>query len=367
MRTRRSSDGGGRWRRGAGAVLAAMALASAGRAPGEDPEADAGGGRVDEAVARALAFLRSQQKPDGSIGDSGNVTAMTALSILAFAAVGHGAGDPTPEGESVRRALEFVLKDDRQDGEGYFGARDGSRMYGHGITSLMLAEMLGMGADGQQDARLRDRLSRALSLILGSQDQKRKGDGDAGGWRYEPKSRDADLSVTIWQLMALRAAKNAEMDVPAAAIDLSVGYVKRCFGGSARRGAEAGAFCYQPGHSPSYASAAAGLLAMQVCGQYDAREVESAADWLKNRRLRYDDNFFFYGTYYYAQGMYQRGGEWAEHARREVERLLLEHQDKDGGWTPAAGQERSAGRVYGTAMAVLSLSVKYHFLPIYQR
>jgi hypothetical protein len=112
---------------------------------------------------------------------------------------------------------------------------------------------------------------------------------------------------------------------------------------------------------------AAGLLAMQVCGEYEAKEVINASDWLLHEELRYGDPWFFYGTYYYAQGMYQSGGQHWDRARRRAEEMLLQHQAVDGSWAAADGQERHAGRIYATSMAVLSLSVKFHYLPIYQR
>jgi hypothetical protein len=65
--------------------------------------------------------------------------------------------------------------------------------------------------------------------------------------------------------------------------------------------------------------------------------------------------------------MYQRGGEHAETARRLVQEMLLPKQAADGSWLAENGEERNHGGVYCTAMAVLSLSVKYHFLPIYQK
>ena len=74
-----------------------------------------------------------------------------------------------------------------------------------------------------------------------------------------------------------------------------------------------------------------------------------------------------YGTYYYAQGMYQRGGDHADTARKLVQEMLLKEQDGNGSWEAKNGEERNAGRVYCTSMAVLSLSVKYHYLPIYQK
>jgi hypothetical protein len=65
--------------------------------------------------------------------------------------------------------------------------------------------------------------------------------------------------------------------------------------------------------------------------------------------------------------MYQRGGEHAETARTLVENVLLEKQAGDGSWLAEEGSESGVGRVYATSMAVLSLSVKYHYLPIYQK
>ncbi len=332
--------------------------------------------KVDDAVQRAIAYLVSRQQSNGSVHDGArhNITAMTALSIMSMAAVGHQPTDPTREGNAMRKALEYVLREDRIDRNGYFGRNDGSRMYGHGIITLMLGEMLGMGVDDEMDKRIADRLRGAVDLIL--RDQKPASAGVvAGGWRYDPGQSSADLSISVWQVMALRSAKNAGMKVPKEAIDRAVAYVVRCFkdfGPQQRRGdvtIRKGAFGYMPGANPDYAMAAAGLLSMQVCGRYDAPEVAGAADWLFNYNPRYNHNWFFYGTYYYAQGMYQYKADpkYARESRRRVESLLLTNQNQDGSWTAHRGSERSAGRIYTTSMAVLSLSVKYHYLPIYQR
>ncbi len=323
--------------------------------------------RTDEAVDRALAFLASQQKPNGAITDAGNPHAMTALAILAAAATGHPPGTPDAIGVMARKGLEYLLADGQQRPNGYYGG-DGSRMYGHGIVTLTLAELLGMGPDAETDRRIQARLEKAIELILWSQDRKDRNDSqNFGGWRYEPDSRDSDLSVTIWQLMALRAAKNAGMDVPKEAIEKAVAYLRRTFKEVERRGQKAGGCGYQPGRGPTYTSASYGLLAMQVCGLYTAPEVEAAAAFLRQEKLDWNDRFFLYGTYYYAQGMYQRGGEDALISRRNVEEVLLSKQNEDGSWQAPHGEERNAGRVYGTSMAVLALAVKYHYLPIYQR
>ena len=350
------------------AALSPLLAASARAALPEQPFAH---DRVDESCDRAITFLVNQQGKDGSISENHqNETTMTALAVMAMAAVGHQPTDRTTEGQAMRKALAYVLRDDRQDANGYFGNRDGSRMYGHGIITLMLAEMLGMGVDDEMDQRLQERLQKAIELILTAQRHRKQSPVYQGGWRYSPDSGDADISVSVWQLMALRSAKNAGLkSVPKEAIDEAVGFIRRCYKGDAgsRNGPkDTSAFAYQPGGQPVYSTASAGLLSMQVAGQYEAPEVLRAADWLMNQQVSFGDQWFFYGTYYYAQGMYQRGDKYAQKARQNVEQILLEHQNKDGSWT-GHSQEHHAGRVYATAMAVLSLSVKYHYLPIYQR
>ncbi len=332
------------------------------------PQAD----KVDQAIGRAAKYLVAAQGKDGEISDRGaNQTAMTALAILGMAAVGHQPTDEgTPEGPAMKRALAFVLRPDRQDPQGYLGGRDGSRMYGHGIVTLMLTEMLGMGVDASMDQLIRDRAKKAVDLILRSQSIK-KDARNQGGWRYQPESGDSDLSVTVWQLMALRSAKNAGLEVPKEAIEQAVGYVKRCY--HSKRGADGkpenlkSGCGYEPGRGPEYAMAAAGMLSLQVAGEYESLEVKGSADWLKDKKLDYNQEWFFYGTYYYAQGMFQRGGDYATHARKLVEDLILPKQQPDGSWLGAHGQENGAGKVYATSLACLCLAVKYHFLPIYQR
>ena len=326
---------------------------------------------TDAAVDKAIGYLVSQQRPDGVITDRGHELTMTSLAIMAMASVGVQPSDPDSRGQAMRKALDYVLRDEQQDEKGYFGKRDGSRMYGHGITTLMLTEMLGMGTDAEQDRRIHESCQRAIDLILSSQKVK-KDLQYRGGWRYYPEARDADLSVTIWQLMALRSAKNDGLQVPAAAIRDAVEYLKNSYASPLDENGmpdkKASGFCYTPtGRSPTYTMTAAGLLAMQVCGEYESPLVAGAADWLLEHPPKWRERFFFYGTYYYAQGMYQRGGDHAETAQRLVQEVLLDKQQGDGSWQSESGQEQGVGKVYATSLAVLSLSVKYHYLPIYQR
>ena len=136
---------------------------------------------------------------------------------------GHQPVNPNDEGEAMQRALDFVLQEDEPGETGYYGSKDGSRMYGHGITTLTLSEMLGMGLDEEPGQKIHKRTQegdRFDFALKGSQSPSHQ-----GGWRYSPDSRDADLSATIWQLMSLRSAKNAGLSVPSAAIEDAIGYL----------------------------------------------------------------------------------------------------------------------------------------------
>ena len=218
--------------------------------------------QTDAAVDKAIDYLVSQQRGDGAITDRGHETTMTSLAIMAMASVGVQPADPDSRGQAMRKALAYVLQDDRQNKEGYFGDRDGSRMYGHGITTLMLTELLGMGVDTEQDRQIHERCQKAIDLILSSQKVKKPLQYQ-GGWRYYPTANDADLSVTIWQLMALRSAKNDGLQVPATAIRDAVEYLKRSYASTLDHNGmpdkKASGFSYTPtGRSPTYTMTSAG-------------------------------------------------------------------------------------------------------------
>ena len=325
---------------------------------------------IDTAIDRGIAFLLTKQRDDGTISEGQNDTALTSLAIMSLASIGTSPAQLDDRGKAMAHAMDYVLGDKVQDEQGYFGSHDNSRMYGHGITTLMLTEMHGMGINPAQDARIEAAAQRAIELILTAQDHP-KSPLHRGGWRYTPDAIDADLSVSIWQLMALRSAKNDGLEVPQAAIERAIAYLRRSasseLDSQGRPATASCGFSYTPGDpNATFAMTAAGLLAMQVCGQYDSPLVVAATKWLDENPPKWDARYFFYGTYYYAQAMYQRGGQTADDSARRVKELLLEHQRDDGSWQ-GGGEEQGHGPVYATSLAILSLSVKYHYLPIYQR
>ncbi len=308
---------------------------------------------LDAAIAKALAYLDKAQEPDGGWSANGAKNpAVTGLAVLAFLAAGHVPGEG-PYGPTVEKGVRWVLKMQQPNG---LCATDGNHeMYHHGICTMMLAEVFGM-ADARLSKEMKPRLDTAVALLLKAQ---RTAGPHSGGWRYRVEGFDADMSVTGWQLLALRAAKNLGCDVPAQRIDLAVEYVKRC------RHPATGGFCYMTGGAGlTLPCTATGIVCLEICGKdrHHTKEALAAGDYLLKNPQRWNEGNFCYGFYYASQAMFQLGGKYWSEFRPHLHQALLANQETDGSWAVSG-----FGSSYATAMFVLALAVEYRFLPIYQR
>ena len=131
-----------------------------------------------------------------------------------------------------------------------------------------------------------------------------------------------------------------------------------------RRG---GGFAYQPGGGPNNPRTGTGMLALEICGEHLTPEAVAGAEYLLKHPPRWASDYFFYEVYYAPQAMFQVGDRYFREYYPKLVAILLDHQEKDGSWLTGNGNDRSGGRVYCTAMAVLALAVEYRYLPIYQR
>ena len=315
---------------------------------------------IDESIVRALRYISEEQNEDGSwqAGGFGKSTATTSLAIMAFMAAGH-VPDEGPYGLQISRGVRWVLTQQQPNGMLVGKGRSHGPMYSHGISSLMLAEVYGM-VDNSMAKQVEVGLERAIKLILSAQNH-RKEPAHKGGWRYYTTSTDSDLSVSAWQLLALRAAKDAGCDVPAENIDDAIAYVRR-LRTQGNRG-----FGYQSGHSSSATRAGTGIVALEVCGDHHSKAALGAATQILNRPLQRSDAYFYYGAYYCTVGMFKIGGDYWKRIRPIMYETILSEQRADGSWRARQGSEKKAGEIYATTMAVLALAVEYRFLPIYQR
>lgn len=341
------------------ALAAVVLLAPQARAA--DNERSAEDKKVDHAIEKALAFLAAtQDRTDGAWRSrSGKNPAITSLAVMAFLSAGHVPGEGK-YGDVIERGIRRVLK--WQHANGLIAGEGGHEMYHHGISTLMLAEVAGM-TDGPLGDEIRDRLERAVAIILKAQ---RTGTGqDKGGWRYQVAHvGGSDISVTGWQIMALRAAKNLGCDVPPSAIERAVDFIYRC------QDRNSGGFRYTPNDAVTIPCTGTSILALELCGkeQHNSPPVQRAGAFLlKDGNLpRWGGSHFFYGVYYGSQATFQLGGNYWATYRPRLRDVLLNNQEANGSWS-GGGYDSSFGPAYCSAMAVLALTVEYRFLPIYQR
>jgi hypothetical protein len=354
---------------GALGVGAAFGFSGESRDAGPDaplPDGSASKGMItqetEHAIDRGLEYLMRRRLGNGSYGTgayAGNV-AVTSLAALAFLASG-SQPNRGPYGRHITEALKFILSQENRDGRhpGFLHnpqATPHGPMYGHGFATLFLAEVHGMVPDADLRAETRDKLKRAVQLILDSQNRD-------GGWRYHPNSHDADISVTICQIMALRAARNAGFAVPKNKVDHCVEYVKLC------QDRREGWFRYmkQGGGlgNQAFARTAAGVSALYSAGIYKGSEVEAGLKYLMTCKpsggFVKTDMQYFYGHYYAAQAMWTAGGtywsEWFPAIRDE----LVGRQRVDGSWVDQICTH------YATAMACIILQIPNNYLPILQK
>lgn len=314
------------------------------------------------AIDRGLAFLAARQAPrDGSFGSSASArrrVAITALSGMAFLSSGSTPGRGK-YGANVQRAVDFLLTRCQPNGfiydEGNTGGHFGP-MYDHGFATLFLGEVYGM----TRNAQVRTNLERAVRLIVNSQNKE-------GGWRYEPDSKDADLSVTVCQIMALRAARNSGIYVPKQTIDRCTEYVRKCQ-------TPEGGFRYQlttSWQAVTFGLTAAGVVTLYSAGIYEGKSLETGIQYLERYRpstaMHQPANHYFYSHYYAAQAMWHAGGQrfeqWYPEIRDELIHGPFPFRSSGGGWRDPS----SYGDDYGTAMALLILQTPNNYLPIFQR
>jgi squalene cyclase len=300
-----------------------------------------------KATAKALQWLAAQQQADGSWSESRypHNTAITAFALMAFMSQGHvpGQGQYGPE---VAKGCRFLLS--AASDKGYIVGARGGNMYCHAMATLALAQLWGMTADEE----IKPVLKKAVDLIVGCQSPE-------GGWRYQPEPSGSDISVTIMQVMALRAAKNAGLHVPDETLTRAIAYINRCYD------ERSGGFTYQPGsRAPGFARTAAGACVLQLAGKYDANQIKSAVKYMKDHAD--ERHHFWYGHYYACHAMHQVGGQEWEDWYGKIKNMMLGKQSEDGSWS-ARDDSGSAGPIYQTSIAVIALSVPTHYLPIFQR
>jgi hypothetical protein len=343
------------------------------------------------AVNKGLEWLANKQTDKGSWGANGDQypVSMTALSGMALLME----GSTIREGKyskHIKKAVEWLMVRSQKGNqrEGLIGdpthpTETGRYMYGHGFALLFLASVYGEEENPQRRAELKDILTRAVKYCVNAQSTQ-------GGWYYtakgDPPGADNDEgSVTITQVQALRAAKNAAIPVPKDAIKKAQEYLRKST-------TERGGVVYSLGRGGMRAPAGGerpALTAAAIACAFGAGDYSSdmPKKWFKfcqtaipltagGVRLGHDE----YTHYYYAQCLYILGDKgweklfgqtpaaerltWSKYREAFFDRLL-QMQGQDGSWPSGGGF--SVGPVYSTAVYLTIMQLDKGTLPIYQR
>lgn len=327
---------------------------------------------VQAAVAGGLKWLADHQIKEGPDAGSWECrqypSAVASFAGLAFLANGHMPGSGKYSNE-VTRAMNYVKAG--MTPEGYLGMQ-GDSMYVHAICTLFGLSCLGMSTDLQADQELAEWCRKSLKVITEAQKIPKR-NGQQGGWRYSPSTSESDLSVTSWQMLTLHSARKCGFTVDPACLQEGLRYIDS---GWKDVGSGVGGFKYRPGVSKDPEAGVSGAAV------FIKSLIEPDADMGKTREfLRqfppawggpYYNGYFYFVSFYLAQGMLQQGGRDWDSYSASLQRILMEHQDGDGHWgfpsdnRPIEGED-GVGVPYATAMAVLMLSLEKQYLPMYQR
>jgi hypothetical protein len=358
-------------------IVAGSACLASGRpaAAEEIPE------KYREVVAKGLEYLAKQQQRDGHWDANGGQypTSMTALAGMALLMEGSTIRDGK-YAEHIRKAVDWLM-DRCQRSNGLIGNPNNPTemtryMYGHGYGMLFLSQVYGEEEDGDRRRKLEAILTRAVDFTGKAQTQR-------GGWGYVSSADGQGFdegSVTITQVQALRAARDAGIVVPKSIIDKAQDYLRKCT-------TSRGGVIYSLAHGSAFNGAerppltAAAIACMFSAGEYNS---EYAKKWLKfcqghipiDKSGRDSFGHWEYTHYYYAQALYTLGDKkYAElfpdskpserltwsYYRDVIFQYLKDRQGADGGW-----HQGHIGSVFTTACHLAILQLDNGTLPIYQ-
>lgn len=316
----------------------------------------------EQAVKRALLWLKRHQSPDGgwnflhlggrcSCNGHGSMAearvGATAIALMPFL----GAGNTHQVGNhkaTVQKGLYFLLNRQKQNGSLW---EQGGAMYSHGLAAIVLCEAYAMTGD----RALQKPAQAALDFIAYAQDP------ITLGWRYKPRDMTGgDTSVVGWQLMALKSGHMANLRVNGNTV---TGTKKFLNSVQANKGATYGYM----GPGEKNTTTAIGLLCRMYLGWDHEHEALTAG--VKRLSETGPSKVNLYFDYYATQVMrHYEGPQW-EKWNKEMRDFLVKKQSKkghaEGSWLLGKQHTDKGGRLYCTAMATMILEVYYRHLPIY--
>ncbi len=282
-------------------------------------------------------------------------SAATAMGLLPFLAAGQTQKSKGPYKQTVNSGLYWLCQHQNSDGNLSGGV---SIMYSHGLATITLCEAYGL----THDERIGQAAQLAVRFIERAQHPR------TGGWRYAPGD-EGDTSVVGWQVMALKSAEMAGLSVQPDTLKGAKNFLKTCSSGN-----YGGLFGYVPGSGPTPTLTAVGLLCNQYMGvgRDDKLMTEGVTYVMQSPPNMNARNCYYW--YYATQVMHNLPGPQWDTWNRQMRKLLIESQVKEGcaagSWDSAAPMRDNyddvGGRMMITSLSCLILEVYYRYLPLYQ-
>ena len=360
--------------------------------------------RTEDAVETGLAWLAAHQEADGTwdrfgfnrhcpSGDrcAGHAirrsapsldAGITGLTLLAFLGAGYTDREG-PHQDLVARAVDALLH--AQQAHGGFSSDESQAGYNDALATFALAEYVSLTGDERVPPALR----RAVDRLIRSQQH-------FGGWDYLPRSDRGrnDSSISAWAIQALTSAQTAGVYVPPDALcragihlarasesDGRVWYADSGTGFDLEAGTMRAVYRYGPAMTAAGAACEV-LLGWRVDSpMLRMQRALLAADPPSEARMVRDTTSLhsYYYWYYGTLAMFQAGGESWERWNAQLRDAILPLQVRPGptgrghhsvgSWPPYGtgwGKwGRMGGRVYTTALCVLTLETYYRHAPAY--
>jgi hypothetical protein len=313
------------------------------------------------AVESSLNWLRKNQNADGSWGD-GNKSAMTGLALLCYLGFGE-LPDSKDYGYTINAAVEWLLVNGTKF-EGRLGMENAftqNGVYEHGIATYALGEYYAI----THDPRVRELLTQAVAHIV-------QGQGPGGGWMYSYNKTANDLSVSGWQIQALKAAYLTGLNLPGVeqSLDKVTRYLENVQGPK-------GGYGYRIAED-RYSLSGVGILS-RLFWKGETAVLRKGMMWIieeteKNHPVKYrGESADLYAWYYHTQASLMFGGAAWTKWNRWFQDELCNAQSTDGSWPiPGAkghgpqGDPGRTGQVYRTTLCTLMLEVFYRYSTVHK-